>query len=109
MKNVVNYILSAQKKIFVVAFLAVFSSFYTMVWGAVEYSYNSTTKTLTINKAGVFASGVLPDYSDASIDKYAPWKSLYQGSATQIVIADGITYIGIDSENAKYNVQNVIL
>ena len=36
MKNVVNYILSAQKKIFVVAFLAVFSSFYTMVWG-VDY------------------------------------------------------------------------
>lgn len=33
MKNVVNYILSAQKKIFVVAFLAVFSSFYTNVWG----------------------------------------------------------------------------
>ena len=33
MKNVVNYILSAQKKIFVVAFLAVFSSIYTNVWG----------------------------------------------------------------------------
>ena len=109
MKNVVNYILSAQKKIFVVAFLAVFSSFYTMVWGAVEYSYNSTTKTLTINKAGVFASGVLPDYSDASIDKYAPWKSLYQGSATQIVIADGITYIGEYAFNGFSSVTSVTI
>ena len=36
MKNVVNYILSAQKKIFVMAFLAVFSSFYTEVLG-VDY------------------------------------------------------------------------
>ncbi len=48
MKNVVYYILSAQKKIFVMAFLAVFSSFYTMVWGA-EYNYKSGIASCSVN------------------------------------------------------------
>ena len=75
MKNVVNYILSAQKKIFVMAFLAVFSSFYTMVWGDTSYSItgSGTNKTLTITGTGAmpdFASREAPWYSEGSKIKH---------------------------------------
>jgi len=93
MKNVVNYILSAKKKIFLLAFLAVFSSFYTMVLGAGEYSWNNSTKTLTINKAGALESGIMPNYNELSVDNKTPWTS-YLSTVQKIILADGITYIG---------------
>ena len=86
MKNVVNYILSAQKKIFVMAFLAVFSSFYTMVWGDTSYSItgSGTNKTLTIT-----GTGAMPDFAS----REAPWYS--EGSKIKhIVISDGVTSVG---------------
>lgn len=103
MKNVVNYILSAQKKIFVMAFLAVFSSFYTVVWGAVEYSWNYSTKTLTINKAGALESGIMPNYDELSIGNKTPWTSCLS-TVQKIILADGITYIG---KHAFYGASNL--
>lgn len=93
MKNVVNYILSAQKKIFVVAFLAVFSSFYTMVWGAIythnyneniKGSFNTSTKTLTIT-----GTGAIPACTDGH-----NYYSSNNGNVEKIVIEEGITSIG---------------
>lgn len=92
MKNVVNYILSAQKKIFVMAFLAVFSSFYTMVWGtdykltniirdgeyvlgAVRGSYTSYTSqiyTLDTVSDGKYVKGSPTTPSDNTITKTGP-------------------------------------
>ena len=66
----------------------------TNVWGEVnigdEYSWNSTTKTLTIHKAGDFASGETTDFTDAT--KRA-WKD-YVSTAEHLVVADGITHLG---------------
>ena len=110
MKNVVNRALVVKKKIFLLAFLAVFSSFYTVVWGTInineEYSYNSTTHTLTIHKAGDFADGVMTDFSSS---KYAPWKGSYEGLATSIEIADGITYIGDYAFNGFSKVTSITI
>ena len=112
MKNVVNCALAAKKKIFLLAFLAVFSSFNTMVWGEVnsgdEYTWNSTTKTLTIHKSGDFASGVMTDFG-SSIDKYAPWKNTYEGLATILEIEDGITYVGKYAFNGFSKLTSVTL
>ena len=108
MKNVVNRALVAKKKIFLLAFLAVFSSFYTMVWGEVnngdEYTWNGTTKTLTIHKSGDFASGVMKDFPSGT----APWYS-NRTSIEKLIVEDGITYIGENSFESEYNLVDVTL
>ncbi len=94
MKNVVNYILSAQKKIFVMAFLAVFSSFYTEVWGTIythDYnakikgSFDTSTKTLTIT-----GEGQIPDLTVGGTNYY----SNNNPNVEKVIIGEGITWIG---------------
>ena len=100
MKNVVNYILSAQKKIFVVAFLAVFSSFYMVVWGDTDYSRDGITATYsgTVLTISAGSTGVMPDYihNSAYVNKKAPWNGA-MSSITEVIINEGITYIGKDA------------
>ncbi len=66
----------------------------TNVWGVVnegdEYSWNSSTKTLTIHKAGDYADGIMDDCGTTD----QPWRLKTSGSAEHIVVEDGITTIG---------------
>ncbi|MBO6307081.1 MAG: leucine-rich repeat protein [Paludibacteraceae bacterium] len=87
MKNVVNYILSAQKKIFLLAFLAVFSSFYTMVWGATSYTLTGTSSNKTLTITG---TGAMPNYTSGK----APWYKDERSNIKHIVISDGVTSVG---------------
>ena len=64
----------------------------TNVWGAVEYTLNGTTKTLTIHKAGAFAEGVMTDYSSGG----APWYA-NRASIEKLIVEDGITHIGTNA------------
>ncbi len=99
MKNVVNYILSAQKKIFALAFLAVFSSFYTMVWGDTDYSRDGITATYsgTVLTISAGSTGVMPNYKyNGTVSQATPWNAAI-AAITEVVINEGITYIGKDA------------
>ena len=100
MKNVVNYILSAQKKIFVVAFLAVFSSFYMVVWGDTDYSRDGINAIYSNNVLTISAgtTGVMPNYTYNSANplQKTPWDAA-MSSIKEVIINEGITYIGKDA------------
>lgn len=99
MENVVNYILSAQKKIFVMAFLAVFSSFYTEVWGDTDYSRNGITAVYsgTVLTISAGSTGVMPNYKyNGTVSEATPWNAAIT-AITEVVINEGITYIGKDA------------
>lgn len=89
MKNVVNCALAAKKKIFLLAFLAVFSSFYTNVWGTVTYSLNTTTKTLTFS-----GTGAMDDYTDPNGSGSPRRPATWVFNVQTVVIEDGVTSIG---------------
>ncbi len=109
MKNVVNYILSAQKKIFVVAFLAVFSSFYTMVWGT-DY------KLTTIIRDGDYVIGAVKGSSGANNTIYAfdktdnaTWGNGTETSASSNTISNpsnDIVWTVITLEDGSFRLQN---
>ena len=83
----------------------------TNVWGAVnegeEYSWNSSTKTLTIHKAGDFADGIIGDYGVTT--NKPEWKDSYSDEAIKIIIADGITTIGTQNFNNFSKLQTIVL
>ncbi|MBQ7996554.1 MAG: hypothetical protein IJ249_02670 [Paludibacteraceae bacterium] len=112
MKNVVYYILSAQKKIFALAFLAVFSSFYTMVWADTDYSRNGITAVYsgTVLTISAGSTGVMPDYIHTSADYKikAPWSTVMT-KITEVVINEGITYIGNDAFYGASSITKVTL
>ena len=100
MKNVVNRALVAKKKIFLLAFLAVFSSFYTMVWADTDYSRNGINAIYsgTVLTISAGSTGVMPNYTynSASTSERAPWDAA-MGSITEVIVNEGITYIGKDA------------
>jgi uncharacterized repeat protein (TIGR02543 family) len=95
MKNVVNRALVAKKKIFLLAFVAFFSSIYTNVWGTIythnysggtniQGSYNTETKTLTITGTG-------------AISNCLSGNNYYSSNNTNVktvIVSEGITGIG---------------
>lgn len=76
-----------MKKV-LVCLMALMASVYT--WGTGEYTWDSSSKTLTINKAGDFASGETTDFTDVT---KRGWKD-YVSSAQHLIVADGITHLG---------------
>ncbi len=106
MKNVVNYILSAQKKIFVVAFLAVFSSFYTMVWGA-SHPSGSTTVTVSGSTITISGEGAMANYANGS-EINSLWGTAIS-SATTLIVEDGVTHIGAYSFYGFKNLTSVTI
>ncbi len=76
----------------------------TNVWGAGEYTWNSTTKTLTIHKAGNFADGVMTDYSSSA----TPWYT-NRDKIEKLIVEDGITHIGTNAFESEYNLVDVTL
>lgn len=76
----------------------------TNVWGDVEYTWNKTTKTLTIHKAGAFAEGVMTDYASGT----APWYT-NRANIEKLIVEDGITHIGTNAFESEYNLVDVTL
>lgn len=109
MKNVVNYILSAQKKIFVMAFLAVFSSLYTNVWGT-DY------KLTTIIRDGDYVIGAVKGSSGANNTIYAfdktdnaTWGKGTETTASSNIISNpsnDIVWTVITLEDGSIRLQN---
>lgn len=91
-----------MKKV-LVCLMTLLAAGYMNVWGTVdsgdEYTWDGTTKTLTIHKSGDFADGIIDDYTTST----APWKDTYS-SAVAIIVSDGITQIGT---YAFYNLSKV--
>ncbi len=97
MKNVVYYILSAQKKIFVMAFLAVFSSFYTEVWGE---TWTCGNTTISISGSSYVVSpiadtnGAMGDLAATPTSDWGEYKYKNSSSYTSIIFEEGVTHIG---------------
>ena len=101
MKNVVNRALAAKKKIFALAFLAVFSSFYTMVWGTtwktggVKIVSNGDSLTISaIDPEGEGTRGVMPDFDDFDGSGSNKRPSAWSYGIYKIVVNEGVTTIG---------------
>lgn len=116
MKNVVNYILSAQKKIFVVAFLAVFSSFYTVVWGTTWtkggvkiVSSGDSLVISAIDPEGEGTRGVMADYDDFDGSGSSKRPSAWTYGFYKIVVNEGVTQIGTCAFQNITNISTVKL
>ena len=97
MKNVVNRALVGKKKIFLLAFLAVFSLLHSNVWGATwtkgGVQIVSSGNKLIVSAINEGTPGVMDDYTDMSSSGHRPSTWTYETFDT-LVVNEGVTTIG---------------
>ena len=94
--KVVSKIVKLKMKKLLLVFFAVFS--FSAIHAEVEWSISDDGETLTISGTD------MPNYSDTSVDRYAPWRN---SQIKKVIIENGVTNIGNYAFSSFYSVTSV--